>query len=70
MDVVDFAKHVYKKIEQREKDISMLLITGAVKDHEQYRHLVGEVQGLSFAKDEMKSLLERNADDVEDLIRS
>jgi len=34
MDVVDFAKHVYKKIEQREKDISMLLITGAVKDYE------------------------------------
>ena len=70
MDVVDFAKHVYKKIEQRENDISMLLITGAVKDHEQYRQLVGEAQGLSFAKDEIKSLLERNANDVEDLIRS
>ena len=70
MDVVDFAKHVYKKIEQRENDISMLLITGAVKGHEQYRHLVGEAQGLSFAKDEIKSLLERNANDVEDLIRS
>ena len=70
MDVVDFAKHVYKKIEQRENDISMLLITGAVKDHEQDRHLVGEAQGLSFAKDEIKSLLERNANDVEDLIRS
>ena len=70
MDVVDFAKHVYKKIQQRENDISMLLITGAAKDHEQYRHLVGEAQGLSFAKDEIKSLLERNANDVEDLIRS
>ena len=70
MDVVDFAKHVYKKIEQRENDISMLLITGAVKDYEQYRHLVGEAQGLSFAKDEIKSLLERIANDVEDLIRS
>ena len=35
MDVVAFAKHVYKKIQQRENDISMLLLTGAVKDHEQ-----------------------------------
>jgi|TARA_R110000803_G_scaffold77499_1_gene142395 NAD(P)H-nitrite reductase large subunit len=70
MDVVDFAKHVYKKIQQRENDISMLLLTGAVKDHEQYRHLVGEAQGLSFAKDEIKSLLESTAEDVEDLIRS
>ena len=70
MDVVDFAKHVYKKIEQREKDISMLLITGAVKDYEQYRHLVGEAQGLSFAKEEIKSLLENNADYDEDTLRS
>ena len=46
MDVVDFAKHVYKKIQQRENDISMLLLTGAVKDHEQYRHLVGEAQSV------------------------
>jgi hypothetical protein len=32
--------------------------------------MVGEIRGLSFAKEEMKSLLERNADDVEDLISS
>jgi hypothetical protein len=32
--------------------------------------MVGEIRGLSYAKEEMKALLENNADDVEDLISS
>jgi len=31
---------------------------------------VGEIRGLSLAREEIKSLLERNVDDVEDLISS
>ena len=70
MDVVNFAKYLYKKIEQREQDISKVLISGGVQNHEQYRQLVGEAQGLSFAKEEIKSLLENNADYDEDTLRS
>ena len=70
MDVVIFSKALYKKIEQREEDISTLLISGGVQNHEQYRQLVGEAQGLSFAKEEIKSLLENNADYDEDTLRS
>ena len=70
MDVVNFAKYLYKKIEQREQDISMVLISSGVQNQEQYRQLVGEAQGLSFAKEEIKSLLENNADYDEDTLRS
>ena len=70
MDVVDLAKHLYKKIEEREKDISSALAHGAVKDWEQYKVSVGEIRGLSLAKDEIRSLLERTVDDVEDFISS
>ena len=70
MDVVDFAKHLYKKLQQREDDISTVLINGGVQSYEQYRHLVGEAQGLAFTRNEIKSLLENSADDVEDLISS
>ena len=70
MDVVDLAKHLYKKIEEREKDISTALANGAVKDWEQYKMSVGEIRGLSLAKDEIRSLLERTVDDVEDFISS
>jgi len=31
---------------------------------------VGEIRGLSFAREEIKTLLEKNADDVEDFISS
>ena len=70
MDVVDLAKYLYKKIEERQNDIATALSHGSVKDWEQYKMSVGEIRGLSFAKDELKALLERNVDDVEDLISS
>jgi hypothetical protein len=70
MDVVDLAKYLYKKIEERQNDIGSALSHGSVKDWEQYKMSVGEIRGLSFAKDELKALLERNVDDVEDFISS
>jgi hypothetical protein len=65
MDVVSFARHMYKLIAEREQDISSLLSSGAAKDWEQYQSLVGEVRGLSFIRNEIKSLLENHTDDGE-----
>ena len=70
MDVVEWAKYLYKRIEERQKDLGEALSHGSVKDWEQYKMTVGEIRGLSFAREEIKSLLEKNADDVEDLISS
>ena len=70
MDVVELAKHLYKKIEERQNDISNALSSGSVQNWEQYKMSVGEIRGLSLAKDEIKTLLEKNVDDVEDFISS
>jgi len=70
MDVADFAKYVYKLLEQRENQIAEILTSGGVQNFDQYQRLVGEVQGLVYAKEEIKSLLEKNIDDGEDIIRS
>ena len=70
MDVVELAKHLYNKIEERQNDISHALSSGSVQNWEQYKMSVGEIRGLSLAKDEIKALLENNVDDVEDLISS
>ena len=70
MDVADFAKYIYKLLAQREDQIALMLTSGGVQNFEQYQRLVGEVQGLTYAKEEIKSLLEKNLDDVEDIIRS
>ena len=70
MDVVDFAKYMYKLLRDREQEIATDLANNAARDFEQYKMLVGEVRGLAFAREELKALLEKNADDVEDLISS
>jgi hypothetical protein len=70
MDVADFSKYIYKLLTEREEQIALMLVTGAAQNHEQYQRLVGEVQGLSFAREEIKSLLERHVNDGEDIIRS
>lgn len=70
MDVVDFAKHMYKLLRDREQQIATDLANNAARDFEQYKMLVGEVRGLAFAREEIRALLENNADDVEDLLSS
>ena len=37
MDIVDLAKYLYKKLEERENDIGRALTHGSVKDWEQYK---------------------------------
>jgi len=69
MDLVDFSQKLYKLLKEREDDIIITLTAGAVQNHEQYKQLVGELQGLSYTRDQMKSLLEGKIDD-EDLIRT
>ena len=68
MDVVDFAKHMYKVLQEREQDIASALAGDACKDREHYKLMVGEVRGLTYAREEFKSLLERTVDDDEDFI--
>jgi hypothetical protein len=70
VDVVDFAKYMYRLLREREADLTQALASGSVQSWDQYKMTVGEIRGLSFAAQEMKTLLEKTADDVEDIISS
>ena len=70
MDGVALAAYLYKVLREREEDLADALSNGVAKDWEHYKSLVGEIQGLSYARSELKTLLENNAEDVEDLISS
>ena len=70
MDLVAFSTYMYKLLQEREQDIASALAHDAAKDWEQYKLMVGEIRGLTYAREEVKALLERHADDVEDLISS
>lgn len=62
MDVVDFARRVYKSLGEREEDIKEMLASGSPRNWEQYQSLVGELRGVAFAREEMRALLEHNSD--------
>ena len=70
MDIVDFAVYMYKLLQEREQGIASALASDAPKDWEHYKLMVGEIRGLTYAREEFRALLEQNADDVEELIAS
>ena len=70
MDVVTYAQHMYKVLEEREEQLKDALASDSPKDSEQYKMMVGEILGIAFARMEFKALLEKNIDDAEDIIRS
>lgn len=70
MNVVVFAKAMYKQLDERRETLAEQLVLGAASSIEQYRQLVGEIQGLDYARETLKALLEKSDDDVEDTLRS
>ena len=59
MDIVDFISKYQKVVNHRIEDISVSITSGSITDIEDYRARVGEIQGVTFALDEMKALLEK-----------
>jgi len=68
MDIVQFSQALYKVLRQRENDLRDQLANGIAQNYEQYRSMVGELQGIATAIDEIKTLLEKSEEDVEDLL--
>ncbi len=65
MTLPEFITKFKRSLESRVEDLSVSITSGNVKDMEQYRAVVGEIQGLSFAVEELQSLLKRFDDDTE-----
>jgi hypothetical protein len=59
MDVVDFIHRYRKVLINRIDDISLSITSGSVSDWEDYKARVGEIQGVTYALDELKALLEK-----------
>jgi len=68
MDIVQFSQALYKVLRQRENDLREQLANGVAQNYEQYRSMVGELQGVATAINEMKTLLEKSEEDVEELL--
>ena len=59
MDVYQFISKYNKVLHNHIEDLSVSITSGSVSDMEDYRARVGEIQGVTFALDELKTLLEK-----------
>ena len=60
MDGVDVAQYAFTLIRERRSLIREKLENNGVKDMEQYRELMGELNGLTFIRQELSDMLERH----------
>ena len=68
MTLPEFITKFKRSLESRVEDLSVAVTSGNVKDMEHYRAVVGEIQGLSFAIEELQSLLKGYDEDAEETV--
>jgi len=66
MDVVGFAKYLYKKYGELEAEKARMISLGYAKTYDEYKRGVGYIEGLATAREEVKAFLDKLHDD-EDL---
>jgi hypothetical protein len=59
MDVLHFIKKYQRVLVDRIDSLSEGVAYGNVKDWEDYKARVGEIQGVAYALDELKALLKK-----------
>ena len=57
MDALNLAEYLYKKLRQRRDDIQVSLGTGNIGSFDEYRYVVGQVKGLTFMEEEIKTAM-------------
>ena len=64
MKVTDFLYNYKKALNTRIEDISISLTSGNASDMESYKAMVGEIQGLTYALEQIRTLLEKVDNDI------
>jgi hypothetical protein len=59
MDIIQFIRRYKKNLQLRIEDISISLTSGSISDIEDYRARVGEIQGVTYALDELQALIKK-----------
>jgi hypothetical protein len=59
MDGILLAEHLLKSIRERRERISEMLVGGTIKDIEEYKQLVGNIESLDYIGQELREILEK-----------
>ena len=57
MDALNLADYLYKKLRQRRDAIQVSLGTGNVGSFDDYRYAVGQIKGLTFMEEEIRTAM-------------
>ena len=57
MDSILLAEHLLKQIKERRDRISEMMLSGNVKNLEEYKQLVGNVESLDYIGQELRQIL-------------
>tara|TARA_R100000322_G_scaffold162048_1_gene124433 strand:- start:178 stop:363 length:186 start_codon:yes stop_codon:yes gene_type:complete len=58
MDSILLAEHLLKQIKERRDRISEMMLSGNVKNLEEYKQLVGNVESLDYIGQELRQILD------------
>ena len=59
MDEIDVAQFIFTVIRERRSQIKEILENNGIKNMEQYRELMGEINGLILIRQELSDMLEK-----------
>ena len=65
MRVTDFLHKYQKSLNDRINEISIALTSGNASDMASYKAMVAEIQGLSYALEHLRTLLEKTDNDID-----
>ena len=55
VDGIKLAEYLYKNIRQRKEDLAQSLADGSVDSMEDYRFITGQIRGMTWIEEELKS---------------
>lgn len=65
--MLEFVERLHKTIRDLERETQDIVVAGKVRDMEQYKFLMGRLEGYRFVREGINTLLRNNPDLQEDL---
>jgi hypothetical protein len=65
--MLEFVEKLQKTIRDLERDTQEIVVSGKVRDMEQYKFLMGRLEGYRFVREGLNILLSKDPDLKEDL---
>lgn len=57
MEAIHLAQYLFKEIRERDSRLKDRIADGSVSSWDEYRHLVGEIRGMTYCEDLVKTAM-------------